>query len=43
MDDLRRYLRAACEAGVGEVWLFGANGLNQDVLGALRATLPVGP
>jgi hypothetical protein len=39
---LQRYLRAARQAGVGEVWLFGANGLTGDVVRTLRATLPVG-
>jgi hypothetical protein len=40
---LQRYLRAARQAGVTEVWLFGANGLTGDVVRTLRATLPVGP
>ncbi len=39
---LRRYLRAARQAGVAEVWLFGANGVSPDVLAALREALPVG-
>jgi len=38
---LQRYLRAARQAGVGEVWLFGANGLTGDVIRTLHATLPV--
>lgn len=39
---LQRYLRAARQAGVGEVWLFGASGLTGDVVRTLHATLPVG-
>jgi hypothetical protein len=40
---LRRYLRAARDSGVAEVWLFGVNGLSDDVVGAVREALPVGP
>ena len=39
---LQRYLQAARQAGVGEVWVFGANGLTGDVVRTLHATLPVG-
>jgi hypothetical protein len=38
---LRRDLRLAREAGVGEVWLFGVNGLNEEYLSALHETLPL--
>jgi hypothetical protein len=38
---LRRYLQAARQAGVSEVWLFGANGLNETYLVALHETLPL--
>ena len=41
MTTLRRYLRAARETGVAEVWLFGVNGLNEAVAAALREALPV--
>ncbi len=40
---LRRYLGAARETGVGEVWLFGSNGLSDEVVEALRNALPVAP
>jgi hypothetical protein len=28
-------------AGVSEIWIFGANGLNSEYLAALRDTLPL--
>lgn len=40
---LSRYLAAARRAGVSEVWLFGANGLNEDYLGVIHESLPVEP
>lgn len=39
---LRRYLRAARDTGVAEVWLFGVNGLSDDVVRAVREALPMG-
>ncbi len=42
-DTFRRNLQIAREAGVSEVWIFGANGLNDDYLRALRETLPLEP
>jgi hypothetical protein len=38
---LRRDLQLVREAGVGEVWLFGVNGLNEAYLAAVRETLPL--
>ena len=38
---LERYLRLARESGVYEIWLFGANGLDEDYLSALKQTLPL--
>lgn len=38
---LRRDLRLAREAGVHELWLFGANGLDDQYLAALHDTLPL--
>lgn len=40
VETLSRYLSAARRAGVSEVWLFGANGLNADTLAAIWAALP---
>lgn len=40
-DTLERYLRLSREAGVHEIWLFGANGLNEDYLNAIKKTLPL--
>jgi hypothetical protein len=40
-ETLRRNLRLARAAGVSEIWLFGANGLNSEYLAALRETLPL--
>jgi len=40
---LRRDLQLAREAGVGEIWLFGVNGLNVEYLAAVRETLPLEP
>jgi hypothetical protein len=40
-DTFRRNLRLARAAGVSEIWIFGANGLNSDYLAALRDTLPL--
>ena len=42
-DTFRRNLQIARAAGVSEVWIFGANGLNDDYLRALRETLPLEP
>lgn len=38
-ERLRQDLRLAREAGVAEVWLFGANGLNAEVLTIVREEL----
>ncbi|HJZ45571.1 MAG TPA: hypothetical protein VKE41_00325 [Roseiflexaceae bacterium] len=38
---LRRDLELARAAGVNELWLFGVNGLNPDVVTMLRKTLPL--
>lgn len=43
VETLKRYLRAARQAGVSEIWLFGANGINAEYLAAIRETLPVDP
>ncbi len=40
-DTLRRVLKDVRESGVQEVWLFGSNGLNSDVLSIIHDTLPV--
>jgi hypothetical protein len=42
-ETLRRNLRVAREAGVSEVWIFGANGLDDAYLRAIRETLPLEP
>ncbi|MBN1312674.1 MAG: hypothetical protein JXB30_14755 [Anaerolineae bacterium] len=41
VETLRRYLSAARRAGVSEVWLFGANGLNAKHIAVIKETLPV--
>lgn len=41
VETLRRNLRLAREAGISEIWLFGANGLNDEYLTALKQTIPV--
>jgi hypothetical protein len=38
---LRRDLQLARTAGVSELWLFGVNGLNDEVVQMLRQTLPL--
>ena len=38
---LRRDLQLARAAGVSELWLFGVNGLNDEVVQMLRQTLPL--
>jgi hypothetical protein len=38
---LHRDLKLAREAGVSELWLFGVNGLNQEIVTMLRQTLPL--
>jgi hypothetical protein len=38
---LKRNLQLARAAGVSEIWLFGANGLNPEYLAALKKTLPL--
>lgn len=40
-ETLARNLRIAREAGVGEIWLFGSNGLNAEYLQALHDNLPL--
>jgi hypothetical protein len=40
-DTFRRNLQIARDAGASEVWIFGANGLNDEYLRALRETLPL--
>jgi hypothetical protein len=41
VETLRRNLELARKAGVAEVWLFGLNGLDEEVLSALRETMPL--
>jgi hypothetical protein len=41
VETLRRNLELARKAGVTEVWLFGANGLNEEYLSALKQSLPL--
>jgi hypothetical protein len=38
---LQRDLEAARAAGVSQVWLFGLNGINEEYLAALHASLPL--
>jgi hypothetical protein len=38
---LKRNLQLARAAGVSEIWLFGANGLNAEYLAALKETIPL--
>jgi hypothetical protein len=40
-ETFRRNLDLARAAGVSEIWIFGANGLNSEYLAALRETLPL--
>ncbi len=40
-DTLRRNLKLAQDSGVQEVWLFGLNGLNSDIISMLHETLPL--
>jgi hypothetical protein len=40
-DTFRRNLSLARAAGVSEIWVFGANGLNSDYLDALHDSLPL--
>ena len=41
VNTLKRNLQLARAAGVSEIWLFGANGLNAEYLAALKETLPL--
>jgi hypothetical protein len=41
LPTLHRDLKLAREAGVSELWLFGVNGLNPEVVTMLRQTLPL--
>jgi hypothetical protein len=41
LPTLRRDLQLARTAGVSELWLFGVNGLNDEVVQMLRQTLPL--
>jgi hypothetical protein len=41
VETLRRNLRLARQAGVSEIWFFGANGLNEDYLDAIREIMPI--
>jgi hypothetical protein len=38
---LQRDLRLTRAAGVAEIWLFGLNGINQNVVNMLHETLPL--
>ena len=40
-ERLRRDLYLARQAGVGELWLFGVNGLNEAYVSAVRDTIPL--
>jgi hypothetical protein len=40
-ETFRRNLNLARAAGVSEIWIFGANGLNSEYLAALHDTLPL--
>jgi hypothetical protein len=41
LPTLQRDLHLARAAGVSELWLFGVNGLNDDVVNMLRQSLPL--